>query len=225
MVYRRAGSLVATLSCVLALLALSACSGSAKPRQTVTEYVDPSPTAASTSPGSSAPSTSASVAPPTPPASMTKLAGSCDDKLPSNVVGPAIGESLPGVTAFVVGTPDASIHRVSYINCRYGLADQNATPAVEIQVSLYGTAAQADARIAPTVTDYKNHGATAQQANATGIPATILTGGTAAGYDTATLILAFGQRTVAVSLSDAIAADKQVADLTTLAALAVKRTQ
>ncbi len=156
---------------------------------------------------------------------MTKLSGSCDDKLPADVVAPAIHESLPGLTAFVVGTPDASIHRVSYINCRYGLADQNATPAVEIQVSLYGTVAQASARIAPTVNDYRSHGATAQKANADGIPATVLTGGGAAGYDTATLILAFGQRTVAVSLSDAIASDKQVADLTTLAALAVRRTQ
>lgn len=156
---------------------------------------------------------------------MTKLSGTCDDKLPLSVVGPAINESLPGLTAFVVGTPDASIHRVSYINCRYGLANQNATPAVEIQVSLYGTAAQASARITPTVADYKNNGATATKANAGGIPATMLTGGTAAGYDTATLILAFGQRTVAVSLSDAIAADKQAPDLSTLAALAVKRTQ
>ena len=156
---------------------------------------------------------------------MTKLPGTCDDKLPLTDVGPAINESLPGVTAFVVGTPDASIHRVSYINCRYGLANQNATAAIEIQVSLYGTAAQAAARIAPTVADYKNHGATAKQTTADGIPATILTGGTSAGYDTTTLILAFGQRTIAVSLSDAIAADKQTDDLGKLATLAVRRTQ
>ena len=156
---------------------------------------------------------------------MSRLPGRCDGLLPLSLVGPAIGESLPGLTAFVVGAADASIHRLSYINCRYGLANEDATPIVEIQVSLYGTAAQATARIAPTVSDYKNNGATAQQATANGIPASILTGGTGVGYDTATLILAFGQRTVAVSVSDEIATDQQTDDLTKLAALAVKRTQ
>jgi hypothetical protein len=132
---------------------------------------------------------------------------------------------LPGRTAFVVGTPDASIHRVSYINCQYGLAGEGATPAVEIQVSLYGTAEQAAARIGPTVSDYKQNGATATRTNADGIPAFLLTGGTGAGYDSATVVLAFGQRTVAVSVSNEIPADKQAEDLTKLAALAVRRTQ
>jgi hypothetical protein len=216
---------VIALVVALSLAPLSACSKSAGPRRTVTKTVDaPIPTA-STSPSGST-SASAPVVAPTPPASMKKLAGSCDDTLPSNLVGPAINESLPGNTAFVVGTPDRSIHRVSYINCRYGLANRDATPIVEIQVSLYGTGAQAKARIAPTVADYKNNGATAQQtAAADGIPATLLTGGQSAGYDTTTLILAFGQRTVAVSVSDDIASDKQADDLKTLAALAVKHTQ
>lgn len=156
---------------------------------------------------------------------MTNLPGRCDGKLPLTLVASTIGETLPGVTAFVVGKPDPSIHRVTYINCRYGLSDPNSTPTVEIQVSLYGTAQEAAARIAPTVTDYQNNGATAQKTTADQIPATILTGGTGAGYDTATLVLAFGQRTVAVSLSNQIAANKQTDDLTKLAALAVKRTQ
>jgi hypothetical protein len=216
---------VIALVVALSLAPLSACSKSSAPRRTVTKTVDaPIPSASAGSPSGST-SGSEPVVAPTPPASLKKLSGSCDDKLPSNLVGPAINESLPGNTAFVVGTPDASIHRVSYINCRYGLANPNATPIVEIQVSLYGTAAQAKARIAPTVADYKNNGASAQQTTAEGIPATILTGGQSAGYDAATLILAFGQRTVAVSVSDDIATDKQADDLKTLAALAVKHTQ
>jgi hypothetical protein len=216
---------VIALVVALSLAPLSACAKSSGPQRTVTKTVDaPTPSASGTSPSGST-TTAGPVVAPTPPAAMRKLAGSCDDKLPQDLVGPAIGESLPGRTAFVVGTPDASIHRISYINCQYGLANQNATPIVEIQVSLYGTAAQAKARIAPTVADYKNNGASAQQTTANGIPATILTGGTSAGYDTATLILAFGQRTVAVSVSDQIAADNQADDLKKLGALAVKHTQ
>lgn len=222
MLRRRTCLLVATLAGVLVV---SGCSSTPKAGRTVTKFVDPSPLPSTSASSSTTTSASPSGPPPTPPASMTKLPGRCDGKLPVTLVSSTIGQDLPGRTAFVVGKPDPSIHRVTYINCRYGLADPNATPTVEIQVSLYGTAGQAAARIAPTVTDYENNGATVQKATADRIPARILTGGTGAGYDTATLVLAFGQRTVAVSLSDQIASSKRVEDLTKLAALAVKRTQ
>lgn len=225
MARRTISMIVTTLS---AALVASACSSSPKTHPTLTVTVDPpvpSTPASTGAPSGASTSATPTGPPPKPPKSMTKLPGRCDGKLPLSLVGSSIGETLPGQTAFVVGKADPSIHRVTYINCRYGLSDPNATPIVEIQVSLYGTASRAAARIAPTVNDYKDNGATAQKTTADQIPATILTGGTGAGYDTATLILAFGQRTVAVSLSDQIATDKQTADLTTLAALAVKRTQ
>src|SRR3954451_11422833 len=191
---------VVALALALSVAPMSACSKSSHgPRRTVTKTVDaPTPSGSATSPSASG---STSPVAPTPPSALKKLSGSCDDKLPLTLVGPPINESLPGLTAFVVGTPDASIHRVSYINCRYGLANQDATPIVEIQVSLYGTPAQAKARIAPTVADYKHNGASAQQTTGVGgIQPMLLTDGESAGYRTAPLILACGQRTVAVSV-------------------------
>ena len=207
-----------------AALALAACSssGPAGDGGTKTVYVDPTSASVSAPASSTAPSPTESLS---KPSSMSALGGQCEGKLPLSLVASATGEDLPGKTAFVVGTADASIHRKSYINCRYGLADVDANPSVEIQVSLYGTDAQASARIAPTVNDYKDNGATATQATVAGNPATILTGGGGTDYLNTTLIMAFGQRTVAVGVSDAIAADKQEADLTKLAYLALKRTQ
>jgi hypothetical protein len=218
---RRAASVLA----LGAVLAIAGCSGSAAPRRTVTKVVDPSPPPPSSSAGASAgSSTTPSAAAPTAPTALQKLPGTCDDLLPQAVVEDTMHTSVSGDTAFVVGQPDTSIHRVGYINCRYGVGSPAATPALEIQVSLYGTAAQAAARIAPTVSDYRAHGASAQDATAGGIPAKILTGGS--GEDAAsTIILAFGQRTVAISLGDPVPADRQPAVLDALAALAVRRTQ
>ena len=214
------------LPAVVAVLALAACSSSGKApagRNVTTVYVDPTPSVAASTPASGTATTPSATL--STPASMSQLDGRCDGKLPLSLVSSTIDADLPGKTSFVVGTPDASIKRKSYINCRYGLADLDANPTVEIQVSLYGTDAQASARIAPTVSDYKSNGATAKQTTVAGNPATILTGGGGTGYTNTTLIMAFGQRTVAVGVSDDIAADKQEADLTALAYLALKRTQ
>jgi hypothetical protein len=209
---------------VACIVALTACAGSAQPRRTITRFVDPPAASSSSTP--TAPSTSGAPSSlPPAPSSMKQLSGRCDGKLPLHLVAPAIDETLPGRTEFIVGQPDPSIHRVTYINCKYGLASQASTPTVEIQVSLYGTAGQAAARIAPTVKDYENNGATAKTVQVGQASARVLTGGSGTGYDTATLVMAYGQRTVAVSLSNDIAANKQESDLTTLAALAVKRTQ
>ena len=136
-----------------------------------------------------------------------------------------IGKQLTGKTAFVVGTADPSIHRLTYINCRYGLTSADAVPQIEIQVSLYATAAQAVARIAPNVQDFTDHGATASDATVDGIAARVLTGGTGADYENTTLVLAFGQRTVAVSVGDVVPADQQQAALGKLADLALRRTE
>jgi hypothetical protein len=217
--------LTASVLALAAVLAAAGCSGSAAPRRTVTKYVDPSPVAPSSSVSTATGSSAApSTAAPSPPADLRKLPGTCDDLLPQSDVETALHATLSGDTAFVVGQPDASIHRVGYINCRYGVGSPTAVPGVEIQVSLYGTPAQAASRIAPTVSDYRGHGAGVQDATAGGIPAKLLTGGS--GDDAApTIVLAFGQRTVAVSLGDAVAADRRQADLETLATLAVRRTQ
>lgn len=222
---RRIVSIVASLSVALTL---GACSSTKKlGGGTVTKFVDPSSTSGTSGTSGPAPSSTASssTVAPKPPASMSTLSARCDTKLPQEKVVAAIGQSLGGITDFVVGTPDASIKRKTYINCRYGLADKNATPTIEIQVSLYGTAAEAAARIGPTVTDYESNGATARKIQVDGIPATMLTGGAGAAYSSPTVVLAYGQRTVAVGVSSDIAAAKQAGDLTALAALAVRETQ
>jgi hypothetical protein len=218
-----AGGRLRVAGAVAVACALAACSGSTgapKPTRTVTVTVPPSTpvtTPASTSPAPT-PTTSA------PPAHLTKLRGRCDSRLPLLAIDNAINRDLGGKTEFVVGVPEKDIKRIGYINCRYGVTSANGTPAVEIGVSLYQTPAAAQARIAPTVEDYQNHGASASDVQVSGRPAKVLTGGSGAGYTAATLVLADGQRTIAVSVADPIPAAKRTDALKALAALADRRT-
>lgn len=137
------------------------------------------------------------------------------------------GASLAGTTAFVVGQPEPDIGRVAYLNCRYGVTGTGtaATPKIEIGISLYDSAAHATARITATVDDYTAHGATATDTTVDSLTATMLTGGVGAGYDVPLLVVASGQRTVAVSVASSVATgDKAVSDATALANLALHRT-
>ncbi len=154
---------------------------------------------------------------------MTKLPGTCLDLLPAAAVDNALNKTLAGKTSFVVGTPDKTIGRVGYLNCRYGVRN-NAMPAVEIGVSLYRTAAKAAARITATADDFGNHGASSAKVQVDGAAATILTGGRGVGYDSPTLVLATGQRTIAVSLGNALPLAGRTKNLTALARLALERT-
>jgi hypothetical protein len=217
----------ATAAAACALLALAACTGPTKIGPTTYITVHPSTRAASTpspSPVSTAPSASAS--PTATVAAMTKLPGACDGLLPLGSVVDALGRTVGDATAFVVGVPDPAIDRVSYINCRYGVTKQKKaeTAAVEIGVSLYKTPAKAAARLEPTIADYTAHAAEASAAQVAGKPATVLEGGVGEGYGP-TVVLAVGQRTIAVSFRQGAVASGQVAkDLTKLAALAAERT-
>jgi hypothetical protein len=209
---------------------LAACTSSTPGPRVVTVTRSPSrPTTPPAPPSSSTPATSASTSPtPTAAPTLTKLSGTCDTLLPDSAVENALGRSLPaGNDAFVVGTPEADIGRVGYLNCRYGVtgAGAAATPALEIGISLYHTAAQAMARITATTDDYDAHGASATDTTVNGLPATLLSGGTGTGYDVPLLVIAYGQRTVAVSVTSKIASgDKAASDATALAALALERT-
>jgi hypothetical protein len=140
----------------------------------------------------------------------------------------ALGGSLPnGTDAFVVGKAEPTIGRIGYLNCRYGVTGRGAAarPAIEVGISLYRTAAQAAARIPATVDDYSAHGATASDVTVTGLPAQLLTGGTGDGYDVPLLVVASGQRTVAVSVDSTVATgSKAKADAIAITRLALDRT-
>jgi hypothetical protein len=209
----------------LALALVAGCS-SGKPAKVVTVTKTPPPT--TTTPTTSAAATSPS-ATPTPTATrQTKISGTCDTLLPDSAVFAAIGvPSLTGSDAFVVGKPEPSISRIAYLNCRYGVTGKGATatPAIEIGISLYATEAKASDRVSATVDDYTAHGAAASDVTVGGTAATMLTGGIGDDYAVPLLVVASGQRTVAVSVARAVATgDKAVKDATALAALALART-
>jgi hypothetical protein len=155
---------------------------------------------------------------------MTALPGRCDTLLPAPSIVDAVGRRIEGSTAFVVGTADSTEHKLGYLNCRYGVSPHIATPTVEIGVNLYRDAADAQARIAPTVDDFEANGATASQTTVGSVPATVLTGGSTTGYGP-TIVLAAGQRTIVVTLRPgAFPATRTADDLTRLAALATEKT-
>ncbi|HKC28212.1 MAG TPA: hypothetical protein VKB75_09390 [Jatrophihabitans sp.] len=216
------------VACLTALSLVAACT-SKTPAQVVTVTVPPS-TAPSTTTTAS-PSQPANTNSSTPPgsssaAALTKLNGACDTLLPDDSVLSAIGATtLGGKDVFVVGKPEPNIGRIGYLNCRYGVKGTSARPAIEIGISLYTTAAKAADRITATVDDYTGHGATSNDTTVAGQPATLLTGGVGAGYDVPLLVVASGQRTVAVSIASSVATgSKAGADATALAKLALERT-
>lgn len=214
----------------LTLLTLVAACTSSTPARVVTVTASPSPPGASTASSSAAlPTVTDTETLPSPAASRpTQLPGTCDTLLPESTVFDAVGvDTLPGTDAFVVGKPDPVIHRLAYLNCRYGVTGTggSASPAIEIGISLYETAADAAERITATVDDYTAHAASTKQVDLDGTSATMLTGGAGAGYDVPTLVAASGQRTVAVSIADSVAAGAQATkDATSLATLALAHT-
>jgi hypothetical protein len=208
---------------------LAACKGATKKAPTVTVQVTRTPSSAEHSTPSH-PKTSAKSSGHASPSGatlhagppMSKLPGQCDGLLPTPAIVNAIGQKVRGAAVFVVGLPDHSIGRVGYINCRYG--GTKTAPAIEIQVSLYESDAKAEARIGPNRDDFVGHGAKATKTTVGGAPATLLVGASGAGY-APTIVMALGQRTIAVSIEkDAVKSDKLTHDLESLAFLAAQRT-
>ena len=98
-------------------------------------------------------------------------------------------------------------------------------PAIEIGVSLYATAADAAQRITATVDDYTAHSASTATTQVLGQQASVLTGGIGSGYDVPTLVVADGQRTVAVSIDSSVTPAAQFTDpAAAVAKLALQRT-
>lgn len=214
------------LICV-ALVGCAGCATKAEPGARKTVTVTRSAPATPSGSGSSASAT------PTPTAThrQTRLPGNCTSSLPVSAVESAIGRDVPGNTAFVVGAAEQDIGRLSYLNCRYGLPGgapaRTATPTIEIGVSLYRSAAAAAKRIPTTVDDFENHGADEAPATVAAEPvavsATVLTGGEGEGYDVPTIVLASGERTVAVSIVPR-SGTPVTHELVAVAALALRQT-
>ena len=202
---------------------LAACSSSS-PSEVVTVTTTHTPSAP-TSSTSAAPTTSADSTHSPSETRMTDLPGPCDTLLDDASVLSAAGvDTLPGKDAFVVGKPEPDIHRLAYINCRYGVG-KDGTPGIELGVSLYATSADAAQRVTATVDDYTAHGASTSTTEVLGQQATVLSGGIGAGYDVPTLVVADGQRTVAVSIDTSVTPQAQFTDpAAAVAKLALKRT-
>ena len=159
---------------------------------------------------------------------MTKLPGNCYSMLSLYDVEKAVGHRIAGKTVFIVGLPDKTIGRLTYVNCRYGVASTAAksSPPIEINVALYKTPATAQRRYENTIRDYVANGATSTEVTVSGQPAAILTGGIGAAYRVPLLVAAAGQRTVAVSLNDtSVAPADRTRILTALGTLALTNSE
>jgi hypothetical protein len=213
--------------CAVALVALAGCT-SRHPGGTVTVTVTPTRSSSAALPGSGAPTESAASSSTRPTASrMTTLPATCD-ALPTSAISNAIGgTAIKGAEAFVIGAAEKDIGRLTYLNCRYGVTGSGdaAEPKIEVGVSLYATPAAAAKRSTATIDDYTTHGATGSPVRVGTAAGTILTGGSGAGYDAPLLVLASGQRTVAVTITSAIATGAAATkDATAVAKLALDRT-
>lgn len=213
-----------------AVLALLAGCSSRRPQRVVTVTVPPSSSTASARTGSAtAGAGTATPGPSTGPARRsTKLSGTCDTLLPDTSIDAVIGGAPPaGVDAFVVGQPEPTIGRLAYLNCRYGVTGSGATAKakIEIGLSLYSSPEEAARRVAATVDDYTAHGASGRPATVDGQTATILVGGVGVDYEAPLLVMASGQRTVAVTIDPSLASGpKATDDAVSLATLALKGT-
>ena len=225
MIPPRLRTLVLLAAGVCSAAAVAGCAPHTKvgPTTFVTVTVTPTPAASTPSSTTASPTPTTAASSSSSAAVMTALPGHCESVLPLGSVVDAVGHTVPGDTAFVLGLPDPDIGRLSYLNCRYGI-DKTKPAAIEIGVSLYRTATKAESRIQPTVDDYTQHGASADETTVDGESATLLTGGTGEGYGP-TIVLATGQRTVVVSMPAGTDPTSDVRkDLVALAALAVERT-
>ena len=217
---RTRGHLACTVGALVALALLGACTSGGpkqgKSQAPKTVYV----TASSTPPVKSASASPSS----TTPRPVTKLTTTCEKVLPLLDLQDAIDVDISGKTSFVVGLPDRGIGRLAYINCRYGLVGgATAVPKVEIGVSLYKSAAQATKRVNGTIADYVDHGATRTPITVSGHDGSILVG-SAPGYDIPLLVVASGQRTVAISvISRLVPTSVRSARLGKIAGLVVDR--
>jgi hypothetical protein len=174
---------------------------------------------------SSAPSSTRASATPTAAATgEPSLGGRCEDLLPVGTVNIALRRTVIGRTAFVLGVAEPDIGRLTYLNCRYGLAapvkgKPAPVPQVEVGISLYNSPAQANRRVQATIEYYRAHNAVDRAVPVGSAQGTLLTG-----YGLPTLVVAVGPRTTAVSVTPKLLAADATAELAALAKAALDAT-
>jgi hypothetical protein len=201
------------------VLLLAGCSQAAAPNGGSSSSGAPS--------SSSAPSSARPSATPTPTAAATgepSLGGRCEDLLPVGTVNIALRRTVIGRTAFVLGVAEPDIGRLTYLNCRYGLAapvkgKPAPVPQVEVGISLYNSPAQANRRVQATVDYYQAHHAVDRAVRVGNAQGTLLTG-----YGLPTLVVAAGPRTVAVTVTPKLLGTGGAAELAALAKAALDAT-
>ena len=155
---------------------------------------------------------------PTPVATgEPSLGGRCEDLLPVGTVNIALRRTVIGRTAFVFGVAEPDIGRLTYLNCRYGLAapvkgKPAPVPQVEIGVSLYSSPAQANRRVQATIEYYQAHGAVDRAVRVGSAQGTLLTG-----YGLPTLVVGAGPRTTAVTVTPKLLGAGATTELASLA--------
>jgi len=179
-----------------------------------------SSTTASGPVSSSVPASPSRSARPSPTAVATgepSLGGRCEDLLSVGTVNIALRRTVVGRTAFVLGVAEPDIGRLTYLNCRYGLAapvkgKPAPVPLVEIGISLYNSSAQANRRVQATIDYYRAHGAGDRPVRVGSTPGTMLSG-----YGLPTVVVAAGPRTVAVTVTPKLLTAGTTGQLTALA--------
>lgn len=213
----RAGVAVA-LSVLLGGLLLAGCTQAAAPGGgSSTSSAGPVSSSAKASPSRTVRSSPTAVATGAP-----SLGGRCEDLLSIGTVNIALRRIVPGQTAFVLGVAEPDIGRLTYLNCRYGLAapvkgKPAPMPLVEIGISLYQSSAQASRRIQATIEYYRAHGAGDRPVRVGSTPGTMLSG-----FGMPTVVVAAGPRTVAVSVSPKLLTPRSTAELAALAKAALE---
>jgi hypothetical protein len=190
-----------TLGILAAALALAACTNNSAAEGGNGSSSAPTGVAAGTATASPSGSQSLSASP-TP--SESPIAGECGSVLPISALEQVMGVPVIGKTSYIVGTPEPDIDRISYLNCRYGLADPVAgqpdpVAQVEVGVSAYGSPASAAARVQGTVEAYRGQGATQST-----VPVGTASGTVLIGSGEPTLVVASGNKTVAVTVIAAL---------------------
>jgi hypothetical protein len=154
----------------------------------------------------SAPQTTASKASPTPSPTPTRakpqkvvLPADCDGVLSVANVSHALGKPVKGKTIFLRNVALPKIHRTGRVTCYYGVTSTISKSPVQAGMSAYSTAEAATSRLAITVAAERSAGANVLPIKIGDIPGTVLVGKAGA-----LLVVAQGQRTIAISLAKGV---------------------